>query len=153
VSDVPLFTRLSFSMVNDNSSNIHVGRCHAFYVGDGYNLVKTSSLRLDIIELVNMIPTALFVLFLLGTLPLAAKRFCRGGKGQTGLVAYFVLIWLAALFRGLRFVILWAVMGGDAPSHVTPFESVLYLLCLAVSDTVEASFLVRSPLTSTTSFE
>lgn len=129
-----------------NNYTIHHGVCHDFYVGERpYTLLNSPNLRLDIVEVVNMIPTALFLLWLLVTLPWSIKRFCRGRKGQTGLVAYFVLMWVIAVCRGLRFVILWAAMRGDAPSHVTTAESVLYIFYLATVDTVEFAFLVRPP--------
>ena len=126
------------------NSSIHHGRCHDFYVGTApYTLLNSPRLRIDIIEVVNFVPTSLFLLWLLFTLPWSVARFCRGRKGQTGLVAYFVLIWATALFRGLRFVILWAIMGGDAPTHITKVELVLYALYLTCIDTVEISFIVR----------
>ena len=118
--------------------------CHAFYVGTGnFTLIHTPKLRVDIIEVVNFVPTALFFLWLVVTLPCAVNRFCRGRKGQTtGIVTYFILIWLTALFRSLRFLILWLFMRGDAPAHLTVLESVMYMFYLSVALTVEACFLV-----------
>lgn len=122
----------------------HEGECHAFYVGDGYNVYKSPELRVDIIELTNAVPTLIFFLFLLVTLPFSIRRFCRGRSGQAGLVAYFCLIWATASFRVLRFIVLWAMMKGDAPASMTVAENVMYIICLSISDTVEASVLVRA---------
>jgi hypothetical protein len=129
--------------MDNYTGSIHHGPCHDFYIGTApYTIINKPNLRLDIIEVVNMIPTALFFLWLLFTIPWSVRRFLRGRKGQAGLVAYFGLMWATAIFRSLRFVILWAFMGGDAPAHITTAESVLYILYLATIDTVEFSFLL-----------
>lgn len=124
-------------------SSAHEGACHAFYIGDGYNVYNGTDVRVDIIEVTNAVPTLLFIMFLLLTFPFSIRRFCRGRRGQTGLVAYFCLIWATAGFRLLRFIVLWAVMKGDAPSSMTVVENVFYVVVLALVDTIEASVLVR----------
>lgn len=128
------------------NGSVHFGVCHDFYVGKAPFIVSnTTSLRLDIIEAVNFVPSALFMLWLLVTLPWAIKRFYNAQKGQLGIIAYFALIWATALFRGLRFVILWAFMHGDAPSNLTTVEGIMYMMYLSCALTVEAAFLVRPP--------
>lgn len=126
------------------NGSMHFGVCHDFYVGKPpFIISNTTALRLDIIEVVNFVPSALFILWLLITLPFAIKRFYSAQKSQLGIIAYFALIWATALFRGLRFVVLWAFMHGDAPSNLTTAEAIMYMLYLSCALTVEAAFLVR----------
>lgn len=95
------------------TSKMNESECYRFYFGQSTVLnVIEHPIRLGLIDLITITSLAIYLIFLIVTLPNAIRRF-RRKKGSKALrLGYYIFIWADVVSRSIRQIIISAVYKG-----------------------------------------